>query len=94
MEQPKRFEIMDKHVYVCKLQKALYGLKQMRRAWYRKITEFLLQSGYTVTRANSNLFIRKHEGTLIVVLVYVDDVIITRDDDAEIQRTRENLSVR
>jgi len=29
----------------------------------------------------------------VIVLVYVDDLIITRDFSKEIQRTRENLSV-
>ena len=35
------------------------------------------------------------DGRLAIVLVYVDDLIITGDySDEEIQRTRENLSVR
>ena len=33
------------------------------------------------------------EGRLAIVLVYVDDLIITGDYSEEIQRTRENLSV-
>ena len=34
------------------------------------------------------------EGRLAIVLVYVDDLIVIRDYSEEIQRTRENLSVR
>ncbi|KAL6327017.1 hypothetical protein AAG906_013184 [Vitis piasezkii] len=80
--------------YVCKLRKALYGLKQAPRAWYGKIAEFLTQSGYSVTPADSSLFVKANGGKLAIVLVYVDDLIITGDDVEEIFRTKENLSVR
>ena len=39
------------------------------------------------------MFIKKRGGKLTKVLVYVDDLIITGDDEAEMQRTRENFSV-
>jgi hypothetical protein len=32
------------HVY--KLKKALYGLKQVPRAWYERLTVFLVNHGY------------------------------------------------
>jgi len=38
--------------------------------------------------------VKAKEGRLAIVLVYVDDLIITGDYSEEIQRTRENLSVR
>ena len=93
MEQTKGFAIKEKHEFVCKLRKTLYGLKQVPTTWYEKIVKFLVQSGYTVTPANSKLFIKKHEGKLTMVLVYVDNLIITGDDETEIQRTRDNLSI-
>ncbi|KAL5549787.1 hypothetical protein UlMin_005018 [Ulmus minor] len=88
------FQSQDHLEYVCKLRKALYGLKQAPRAWYGKIAEFLTQSGYSVTPADSSLFVKANEGKLAIVLVYVDDLIITGDDEVEILRTKENLSVR
>ncbi|KAE8669333.1 hypothetical protein F3Y22_tig00112249pilonHSYRG00290 [Hibiscus syriacus] len=84
----------DHPEYVCKLRKALYGLKQAPRAWYGKIAEFLTKNGYSVTPADSSLFVKDNEGKLAIVLVYVDDLIITGDDEAEILQTKENLSVR
>ena len=93
MEQTKGLAIKEKHEFVCKLRKTLYGLKQAPTTWYEKIVKFLVQSGYTVTPANSKLFIKKHEGKLTMVLVYVDNLIITGDDETEIQRTRDNLSI-
>ena len=85
MNQPKGFEDATTPNYVCKLRKALYGLKQAPRAWYGKIAEFLTRSGYSVAHADSSLFTKERKGKLAIVLVYVDDLIITRDDIREIQ---------
>jgi len=43
VEQPKGF--LDPHYpqYVYKLKKALYGLKQSPRAWYERLTTYLLE---------------------------------------------------
>jgi Reverse transcriptase (RNA-dependent DNA polymerase) len=54
---------------VCKLKKTLYGLKQPPKAWYEKIVEFLIHSGYTVATLDSNLFIKDIGGKLAIVLV-------------------------
>ncbi|GKV08051.1 hypothetical protein SLEP1_g19738 [Rubroshorea leprosula] len=94
MEQPCGFEDKRHSEYVCKLKKALYGLKQAPRAWYGKIAEFLVQSGYSMTVADSSLFVKTRGNKVAIVLVYVDDLIVTGDDIEEILQTKENLSVR
>ena len=94
MEQPQGFRSKAHPDHVCKLKKALYGLKQAPRAWYGKIAEFLTQSAYTVAPADSSLFVKAQDGRLAIVLVYVDDLIITGDDEKEIAQTKTNLSVR
>ena len=40
------------------------------------------------------MLVKKYGNKLALILVYVDDLIITGDDGTEICRTRENLSVR
>ncbi|KAL4378176.1 hypothetical protein GQ457_02G021320 [Hibiscus cannabinus] len=72
----------------------LYRLKQAPRAWYGKIAEFLTYSGYFVAHSDSSLFVKAIEGKLAIVLVYVDDLIITGDSEDETLQTRDNLSVR
>ena len=69
-------------------------MKQAPRAWYGKIAEFLTHSGYSVTPADSSLFVKANGGKLAIVLIYVDDLIITGDYETEILQTKENLSVR
>lgn len=80
MEQPRGFESKAHPDYVCKLRKALSGLKQAPKAWYGKIAEFLVQSGYLVAPADSSFFVKAQDGKLAIVLVYVDDLIITGND--------------
>ncbi|KAL9255783.1 Retrovirus-related Pol polyprotein from transposon RE1-like protein [Drosera capensis] len=76
-EQPKGFESRIYPSYVCELKKILYDLKQASRVWYGKIAKFLIQSDYSVAPVESNLFVKVRDKKRIVVLVYVDDLIIT-----------------
>ena len=59
-----------------------------------KIVEFLMTSAYLMAHAYSSLFIKVHKVKMAIVLVYVDDLIITGDDEAEVYQTKENLTVR
>ncbi|XP_015166806.1 uncharacterized mitochondrial protein AtMg00810-like [Solanum tuberosum] len=92
--QPIGFQSQDHPEYVCKLRKALYRLKQAPRAWYGKISEFLTHSCYSVASADSRLFVKVVGRKLAIVLVYVDDSILTGDCEEEILLTKKNLSVR
>nr|GEX20347.1 hypothetical protein [Tanacetum cinerariifolium] len=61
------------HIY--RLKKELYGLKQAPRAWYDKLFAFLLEHPFTKGSVDPNLFTRRHEGDILLVQVYVDDII-------------------
>lgn len=93
MCQPKGFRTHDYIEYVCNLRKALYGLKQAPRVWYGMISAFLTHSDFSVVPSDSSLFVKIVDRKLAIVLVYVDDLILTRDYEEEIFRTKENLSI-
>nr|GEU86743.1 retrovirus-related Pol polyprotein from transposon TNT 1-94 [Tanacetum cinerariifolium] len=61
------------HVY--RLKKALYSLKQAPRAWYEKLSSFLIEHGFTKGIVDPTLFTQRHEGDILLVQVYVDDII-------------------
>jgi len=82
-------EVIEK---VCRLKKSLYGLKQSPRAWFDRFKRALCGMQYKQCNGDHTLFYR-HLGRKITVLaVYVDDIIITGDDEREIIRLKENLS--
>jgi len=77
---------------VCKLRKSLYGLKQASRQWNIKFTEALLAAGYIQSAHDHSLFIRKVGSDLVVILVYVDDLLITGNSSQLIQEAKDTLN--
>jgi len=78
MEQPPGFVDPQFPNHVCKLHKVLYGLKQAPRAWFHKLIQALLALGFTGSLVDTSLFIYHQRPVHIFVLVYVDDIIVTR----------------
>lgn len=91
MEQPPGFADAHNPDYVCRLNKALYGLKQAPCAWFQRLSNFLIQQGFTCSQASTSLFIFHRGACLLYLLVYVDDIIITRNHDPSIHRLIERL---
>nr|KAJ0204217.1 hypothetical protein LSAT_V11C500278180 [Lactuca sativa] len=86
MKQPRGFEDPTKPHHVCRLHKALYGLKQAPRAWFNKLKTYLVDQGFKACQSDTSLFVHISSTTIIYILVYVDDVIITGNDAVKIQR--------
>lgn len=65
--------------WVCKLIKSLYGLRQSPRMWYLKLklANALAVFGLVQCPTDHSLFTLHKEGQFVVVLVYVDDLMIT-----------------
>nr|GEW04846.1 ribonuclease H-like domain-containing protein [Tanacetum cinerariifolium] len=70
---------------VCKLEKSLYGLKQAPRQWNHKSSEALLEAGFVQSKNDHSLFIKNKEDVYLYLLVYVDDLIITGNDNSDIE---------
>ncbi|KAL0549562.1 hypothetical protein IC582_014047 [Cucumis melo] len=73
--QPREFVDYEFPQYVYKLNKALYGLKQAPRAWYKGLTMYLGERGYSRGETDKTLFINRTSTDLIVAQIYVDDII-------------------
>lgn len=85
MEQPPGFQDPTLPHHVCRLNKALYGLKQAPRAWFHRLSTFLIASGFVCSKADTSLFVFKRDSCILYLLVYVDDLILTGNQEAVIQ---------
>ncbi|KAM1278709.1 hypothetical protein ACFX2J_030693 [Malus domestica] len=77
---------------VCKLHKSIYGLKQSLRAWYAKLSHVLERVGFCQSIADSSLFVRSSSVGKLVVLIFVDDLIVTGDNMSEINTLKQYLN--
>ena len=77
---------------VCRLRRALYGLKQAPRAWFAKFSSTIFCLGYSANPYDSALFLCRIDKGTILLLLYVDDMIITGDDLNDIQELKYFLS--
>jgi hypothetical protein len=92
MCQPEGFQVAGKEYLVCRLKKALYGLKQAPRAWYIKIDRYLVQQRFQQSPSDSNLYVKRVGNDIILLVVYVDDIIITGSEEDAITWIKSNMS--
>eukprot|EP00253_Pinus_taeda_P035057 PITA_35057 len=90
MEQPIGFIHTDSSL-VCRLKKSLYGLKQAPRAWYAKMDSFLLESGFSRCYSDNTVYTKKVGNSLIILVLYVDDLILTGSDPHLINHVKSSL---
>ncbi|KAL0410895.1 UNVERIFIED_CONTAM: Retrovirus-related Pol polyprotein from transposon RE1 [Sesamum latifolium] len=93
MDPPPGFDENFSGNKVCRLKKALYGLKQSPRAWFGRFTKVMLAMGCTQSQGDHTLFV-KHSaiGEVTILLVYVDDIIVTGNDPTERDSLRKCLA--
>ncbi|XP_068655793.1 uncharacterized mitochondrial protein AtMg00810-like [Aristolochia californica] len=76
---------------VCKLRRPLYGLKQTPRAWFEKFRGTLILHRFTQSQYDSSLFYHKSAAGMVILLVYVDDILITGTDFGQITKLQQVL---
>ncbi|XP_039007127.1 uncharacterized protein LOC120134766 [Hibiscus syriacus] len=76
MQLPEGFSSQGERM-VCRLQKSLYRLKQASKQWNNKLYEALISAGFQQSKHDYSLFTRRVADRLVVVLVYVDNLLVT-----------------
>ena len=78
---------------VCRLRKSLYGLKQSPQAWFDRFTKVVKKFGYSQCHADHTLFIKySKKGKITIIIIYVDDIILTGDNEYEISNLKKFLA--
>lgn len=86
MAQPPGFVDHHFHTHVCHLKKALYGLCQAPLAWFQWFSSFLISLGFRGSQSDSSLFYLHRENSIIFLLLYVDDIIVSGSDATLLRR--------
>jgi len=82
VDQPPGFENSDMPNHVFKLKKTLYGLKQAPKAWYERLSKFLLEKDFSRGKVHTTLFIKRKLNDILLVQIYVDDIIFGSTNDS------------
>ena len=66
----------------------LYGLKEAPRTWYGRMYSFLMSLGFTKSKEDSNLYFKVEDRRPLILLLYVDDLFLTGDEELIIDTRR------
>ena len=80
MEQPPGFVAQEEIGRVCRLHKSLYGLKQSPCTWFGKFSQVIEKFGMQKSKSYHSVFYRNPEAGIILLVLYVDDIVITGSD--------------
>jgi Reverse transcriptase (RNA-dependent DNA polymerase) len=94
MSQPQGFIDPNKPDYVYLLHKSLYGLRQAPRAWFEKLSSTLLSFGFKASHFDPSMFLAHHQGHILILLVYVDDIVITGSSPIQVDQCIQQLHSR
>ena len=69
----------------------LYGLKQALYDWFSRLSAFLKHCGFLSSKANFSTFSFCYSTGLVILLIYIDDIIVTRSSSKLITTVLSNL---
>ena len=80
MERPPGFVAQREIGKVCRFRKSLYGLKQSPYAWFGKFSKAIETFGMQKSKSDRSVFYKNSSYGIILLVVYVDDIVITGSD--------------
>lgn len=78
MQQHLGFVVVGREREVCRLKRMLYDLRQSPHACYHRIDLALCAKGLQRNNADSNLYIARLDGKILLLILYVNDIYLTR----------------
>lgn len=72
-------------------KKSLYGLKQSPRAWFELFSRVVLKYRFRRCYADHTVFVKRRNMKMVILVVYVDDIVVTGSDIDEISKLKDLL---
>ena len=88
MAQPEGFVEQRQEGKVCELHKSIYGLKQASRSWNIKFDETVKTYGFTQFEDEPCVYKMIHEGVVVFLILYVDDILLTGNDVGKLSEVK------
>ena len=85
MNHPLKYTLSPLGI-VCRLRKSLYGLKQSPRVWFGRFASVMRIEAYPQSNGDATLFFHHGPAGVAILVVYVDDILITGSDAEEESR--------
>ncbi len=73
-------EFGDREGHILVINKALYGLRSSGKRWHEKLHDCLTQLGFTPSKAEPDIWLRRNGDLYEDVAVYVDDLAMVLKD--------------
>jgi hypothetical protein len=78
---------------VCRLKKSLYGLNQYPRQCYLKFDKFMIEYNYSRCRSDHCVYFKRlQNGSYIMLLLYVDDMLVAGSNMKDINVLKNKLT--
>ena len=84
----------DNETLYWKLNKCLYGLKQSGREWHSVISQFFIDNGFKQLKSDPCVYLLNQEVSIIILLVWVDDIIICSSSSELMTNIKESLKTK
>ncbi|KAL9249638.1 Copia protein-like protein [Drosera capensis] len=85
------FKVQGQKHLVYRLSKPLYRLRQAPQAWNIRLNRSLKELGFRRCSQEYTVYTRGERDTVLIVGVYVDDLIITRDNTREVKIFKQQM---
>jgi len=80
VEQLEGFVLHSMDSHVCNLIKSMHDIKQAPIVWYEIIDGFLKGLGFPKIQVDDNLYSKVSRNHPIILVLYVDELFVTRDE--------------